>query len=568
MQLRSDHSKPSGPSQIRAGQYAFRPVEFPLGSTGFAMISGTPSFPSLQQCSAVMKNPFRLFPVLLFLVVPAYLSSGGVGQAAVQEASDSKKAQVGEFTEATDVGAVRKSGSAAFDPDKQTYELSGSGTNMWAAQDEFHMLWKKLKGDFILDANVKLVGQGVDPHRKLGWIIRKSLDNDSAYADIAVHGDGLTSLQFRRARGGITEQVQSLSKSPEVIQLSRSGSKISMAVALAGEPLQPSEPIELDLGDEVYVGLYICSHNPDVVEKGTFRNVRITVPAPADFKPYRDYIGSRLEVLNVKTGHRRVVHTVSDSMQAPNWTRDGKALIVNRNGKLYRFDLAANTMSEINTDFANRNNNDHALSFDGKMLGISHHSADHGGKSMIYSLPIEGGVPKVLTKEGPSYLHGWSPDGRFLAFTGQRNGNLDIYLVPAEGGAEVRLTTNDGADDGSEYSPDGKTIFFNSTRTGTMQLWKMNTDGSGQTKVTDDRFNNWFPHVSPDGKTLLYLSFMPDVDPADHPFYKPVYLRTQPVAGGPATVVAYLYGGQGTVNVNSWSPDNEHIAFVSNSQLK
>ena len=474
---------------------------------------------------------------------------------------------IGEFESASDVGAVSKPGSASFDSDTQSYEIIGSGTNMWANKDHFHMVWKKLKGDFILDSHVKLFGVGVDPHRKLGWIIRKTLDTDSAYADSAIHGDGLTSLQFRRVRGGITEQVQSNVKAPDVVQLSRKGTKISMAVAHSGDALESVEGIDLDLGDEVYVGLYVCSHNPDVLEKGVFSNVRITIPAPSDFKPYREYIGSRLEILNVNTGHRTVVHTVSDSMQAPNWTPDGKSLIYNRNGKLYRFQLADRSVTEINTDFATRNNNDHVLSFDGKRLGISHHSTEHGGKSMIYSMPIGGGKPKLLTTAGPSYLHGWSPDGRFLVFTGQRNDELDIYKISSDGGDEVRLTTAKGVDDGSEYTPDGKFIVFNSTRTGKMQLWKMNTDGSAQTRITDDRFNNWFPHVSPDGKSLVYLSFMEDVEPTDHPFYKPVYLRQQPIEGGPSRIIAYLYGGQGTINVNSWSPDNQHVAFVSNSKI-
>ncbi len=186
---------------------------------------------------------------------------------------------IGEFEKASDVGGVRKPGSASFDTATQSYEIAGSGTNMWASKDEFHMVWKKLKGDFVLDAQMKLIGEGVDPHRKLGWIIRRSLDTDSAYADSAVHGDGLTSLQFRRAQGGITEQVQSTVKGPNVVQLARMGTKISMAVADASEALQSVEGIDLDLGDEVYVGLYVCSHNPDVLEKGMFSNVRITIPA-------------------------------------------------------------------------------------------------------------------------------------------------------------------------------------------------------------------------------------------------------------------------------------------------
>jgi Tol biopolymer transport system component len=183
----------------------------------------------------------------------------------------------------------------------------------------------------------------------------------------------------------------------------------------------------------------------------------------------------------------------------------------------------------------------------------------------VYTLPVGGGTPQQITPTGPSYLHGWSPDGKFLLFTGERNKEFDIYRVPSGGGPEERLTTAKGLDDGSEYTPDGRTIFFNSERSGKMQVWRMNADGSGQTQVTDDEFNNWFPHVSPDGRTILFISFPSDIPSGDHPFYKRVYLRRMPVDGGKPTVVAYLYGGQGSINVNSWSPDSKRIAFVSNS---
>ncbi len=474
---------------------------------------------------------------------------------------------LGEFTEAVDIGEVKHPGTTTYDPATQSYELSGAGKNMWGSTDEFHIAWKKLDGDFILDADVELLGTGVDPHRKLGWIIRSRLTPDSPYADVAVHGDGLTSLQYRRAPGEKTEQVQSTIKGPRVIRLSRTGNTIEMEVAKSGDPLERSESIDLDFGNEVYVGLYLCSHNADTLEKGRFTNVRITRPAPRDFRPYRDYIGSQLEILDVRSGIRTVVYTTPDSLQAPNWTVDGKALIYNRNGKLYRLELASGTVTEIDTGFANRNNNDHSLSFDGKRIGISHHSADHGGKSMIYTLPIEGGGPKLITSNGPSYLHGWSPDRRSLLFTGVRQDNLDIYRIGSDGGEEIRLTTDKGVDDGAEFTPDGKTIYFNSTRSGRMQIWKMMADGREPTQVTDDAMNHWFPHVAPDGKSIVYLSFMGDIDPADHPFYKPVYLHWQPIEGGSPRVIGYLYGGQGTINVNSWSPDSQRIAFVSNSQL-
>ncbi len=168
----------------------------------------------------------------------------------------------------------------------------------------------------------------------------------------------------------------------------------------------------------------------------------------------------------------------------------------------------------------------------------------------------------------PSYLHGWSPDAKFLVYTGGRGDEYDIYKIPSDGGgAEIKLTHVKGLDDGPEFSPDGRFIYFNSVRSGKMQLWRMKADGQDPEAVTNDEYNNWFPHVSPDGKWIVFLSFGSDVSPSDHPYYKHVYLRLMPVEGGPARVVAYVYGGQGTINVPSWSSDGRMIAFVSNSAL-
>lgn len=473
----------------------------------------------------------------------------------------------GIFDGQTDVGKVKHAGATRYDPKTQQYTISGAGTNMWFGSDEFHFAWKKMKGDFILRTNARFIGKGKEAHRKWGLMIRSSLDTSATHVNGVVHGDGLTSLQFRRTTGGKTEEIKSSLTAADVVQLKRKGNTFTLSVARNGQTFISEKLDQLSLGDEVYAGLFVCSHNADVVEQAVFSNVRITVPAPDTLVPYRQYIGSLLEILDINTQNSTVIYQVPGSIQAPNWNKDGRSLIYNADGLLYQFDLEKKTPSLIHTGEARKNNNDHVLSFDGKMLAISSGDGEKGA-SIGYIVPRTGGIPTRINKTGPSYMHGWSPDGKYLLFTGQRNGDFDIYRVPAAGGEEIRLTTAPGLDDGPEYTPDGLYIYFNSARSGLMQLWRMKADGSEQTQITDDGFNNWFPHISPDGKWIVFLSFLKEeVEPSDHPFYKHVYLRLMPAAGGPVKVIAYLYGGQGTINTPSWSPDSKRIAFISNTSL-
>ena len=484
----------------------------------------------------------------------------------------SAQTPVGVFDAHSDVGRVRLAGSVTYDTQSQSYTIAGSGQNMWEARDDFQFVWKRLSGNFILSTRARFIGAGVDAHRKIGWTIRPTLESNGAHVTAALHGDGLMSLQFRRTPGGSTEEAHSTDSLPgadAVIQLERRDGAYIMSVARFGDTLAAQQLSGVSLPDTVYVGLFVCAHNDTVIERGVFSNVRITIPAGPNLVPYRDYLGSRLEILDVTSGNRTVVHEYRGSFQAPNWTLDGKALIYAQEGRLYRFDLASRTAAAINTGFATRNNNDHVLSFDGRMLAISNHlPEDSGGASIIYSLPAAGGTPKRITAKGPSYLHGWSPDGRWLVYVGERNDEYDIYKIPSNGGEEIRLTQAPGLDDGPEYTPDGKYIYFTSVRSGRMQIWRMRPDGSGQEQITNDGFNNWFPHISPDGKWMVFISFPPEVAADDHPFYKHVLLRLMPTGGGgPARVVAYVYGGQGTINVPSWSPDGKRLAFVSNTAI-
>ena len=271
-------------------------------------------------------------------------------------------------------------------------------------------------------------------------------------------------------------------------------------------------------------------------------------------------------MLDIVSGQRQQIYHVSDSLQAPNWTPDGKALIFNRNGRLYRFDLASREPTSIDSGDCTHNNNDHVISPDGKWLGISNNLKEEANKSNVFVVPIGGGQPKRITEQGNSYFHSWSPDGKQLIFTGERDHAFDLYQISVARGPEIRLTDGQGLNDGAEYSPDGEFIYFNSTRGGdTMQIYRMRPNGQGIEQLTNDEFNNWFPHISSDRKQIAFISFPHDVDPKDHPFYKHVYLRTMPYAGGPPSVIAYVYGGQGTMNVPSWSPDGKRLAFVSNT---
>ena len=480
----------------------------------------------------------------------------------------SQNTSLGIFQAHGDVGTGVRPGSATFIPETNQYVISGAGYNVWGDHDEFQYVWKKMTGDFILYTRAEFLGTWVNYHRKVGWMVRKSLDGNSPHVNAVEHGDGLTSLQFRRTAGARTEEHRLKMTHANILQLERKGNRYIMRAAIYGEPFQTDTIDNIDLGDEVYVGLFVGSHNSDVLETGVFSNVSITVPFKGESdQNTRMTMGSHLELLDLASGRREVIYTVPYSIQAPNWTPDGKSLIFNdAKGLVYNFDLAARTPVQINTGSVTANNNDHVISFDGKMLGLSSYVKDLGG-SIIYTVPITGGTPVQITPKGPSYMHGWSPDGKFLVFCGERGGEFDVYKIAAAGGKEVRLTDAKGLDDGPEYTPDGKYIYFNSVRSGSMQIWRMRPDGSAQEQVTDDGLNNWFAHISPDGQWIAFISFLPEETPAGiHPPYKHIYLRLLPIDGkGAPKVLAYIYGGQGSINTPSWSPDGRRIAFISNT---
>jgi TolB protein len=274
---------------------------------------------------------------------------------------------------------------------------------------------------------------------------------------------------------------------------------------------------------------------------------------------------SSLEIIAIASRKFRCLYQTDAHIEAPNWTPDGSALVFNGGGLLYRIPVAGDAVPQkIDTGFAVRCNNDHGLSPDGTQLVISDQTLD--GQSRIYLLPATGGPPREITPNAPSYWHGWSPDGKTLAYCAKRQGKFGIFTISVDGGAERRLTSTDGLDDGPDYSPDGKWIYFNSDRTGRMQIWRMFPDGTALEQVTNDELNNWFAHPSPDGKWIVLLSYASDVK--GHPPDKDVSLRLMPAPGGTVTELVKLFGGQGTINVPSWSPDSRELAYVRYEPLR
>ncbi|WP_051209792.1 TolB family protein [Gelidibacter mesophilus] len=365
------------------------------------------------------------------------------------------------------------------------------------------------------------------------------------------------------------EQITSTDLAPNVIQLERKEGVYCLSTATLGRPFTSIEIEDVQLHNEVFVGLYACNAALDLKETIVFSNVRIIKPAAEKFTPYVDYLGSRMEIMDIENGHRKLVFSSVHSLQAPNWIKQGKELVYNSNGFLYKYSFENKQIRQIASGFAQNNNNDHVFSFDGKLLGISHHNQEDQGDSSIYIMNPEGDqFPKKITKNGVgvSYLHGISPDNKTMIYTAYRKGKYDIYGINIETREEFQLTDTKDLDDGSEFSPDGKHIYFNSNRTGNMQLWRMKSDGGSPEQLTfDTHYKDWFPHISPDGKWVVFISFPPTIGFGEHSFYQHCTLRIMPAQGGEPKIIAYIYGGQGTINVPSWNDNSKQIAFVTNS---
>ncbi len=474
---------------------------------------------------------------------------------------------IGIFEGQSDVGSVTPPGAAHYDLNTGVYTVTSAGANIWGATDGFHFVWKRAQGDVALTADIDFSEKTGEhnPHRKAVLMFRQTLDADGAYADVAQHGSGLTALQFRQTKGGTTGSIELNIDPPERVRVEKRGDVFTLFVSLHGEPLHAAgASVKLHLDEPFYAGIGLSAHDAQAQETATFTHLEFEQLAPpAATAPLALF--STIEVLEVDSGRATIAYAARGDAQAPTWSRDGSTLAFNQDGKMLSVSAdGKGTPQTIDTGAATGCNGSHGFSPDGKWLAITCTTQANPG-NRVYVISVAGGTPRMVTANPDSYFHSWSPDGKTILFTrpgqGSNRGAINIYSISAEGGAETALTSGTGTSDDPDFSPDGAFIYFNTDRWGGMQIARMHADGSQVEQLTFDKFRNWTPHPAPDGKSIVFLSYAPEV--TTHASNKDIVLRRLSTSGGETQVLANLVGGNGSMNVNNWSPDSKRLAVAS-----
>ncbi len=502
-------------------------------------------------------------------VVAAILTAtGGLFGAGAPE----RPAALGLFDSQSDIGSVSPPGTGKYDSASGVYTLTAAGANTWYRVDDFHYVWKKLSGDVALTADISFPAHPYNhepnPHRKGILMFRQTLDAGGAYADVGVHGSGLTALQYRSQRGANTQDIELNIDAPRTVRIEKRGDTVTLLLSMKGEPLHPvGASMRLPLKEPFYVGVGAVSHDVATTDTVLFSHVTLQPLSPVAAGT-KLALHSTLQTIQIDDQFRRamMIRTVPGYLQSPNWAPDRKSIYVHSDGRITRIPYltpdAGGDPQEIDVGNLVGCSGNFGVSPDGKWLAVSC-AESKGGTHQVYLLPSAGGgTPRKLTN-GPlgSFFHAWAPDSQTVAFTRGSAAKADIFTIPLEAGTEARLTS-DTLNDGPDYSPDGKFIYFDSLRSGTSQIWRMQRDGSAAEQLTDDPEDNHSPHVSPDGKTVAFLSQPPDSGQD----IGAVSLKVFSTGDGQIRKVVDFQGNRGSFQMYGWG-DRNHLAFVSYERL-
>ncbi len=463
-----------------------------------------------------------------------------------------------------DIGVVEMSGRASYSDG--TFTVQGT-LDIWGNKDGFHYVYQPFTGDGQIIARVTQV-ENTNNHAKAGVMIRETLDADAKHATMVVTAtDGVQFLR-RLAAGDITyPNNPRINKGlmPYWVKLVRRGDQFTGYESTDGTNWVFTGSDAVSMTKDVFVGLVVSSHQGKVLNTSKLDQVRIRPNSPEP-----PQLHSHVTIMSADGKFKQVIFSAAGRFEAPNWSPDGKYLLVNSAGKAWRIPINGGQPGLIPLGSLGAINNDHGISPDGKLLAVSVNGAP------VFVLPVSGGEARRVTQDSPSYFHGWSPDGKTLAYVAKKYESFDIFSASLDGGEPKRLTTHPAHEDGPDFSPDGKWIYYNSDRAGGGDIWRIPADGGGggdskAERVTSDDYVDWFPHPSPNGKWLLFLSYRKGTQ--GHPANQNVLLRIMPLPGdkieGERIVeLEKLFGGQGTINVASWSPDSQRFAFVSYSFLE
>lgn len=366
---------------------------------------------------------------------------------------------VGEFEAQTDVGRVGSPGTARYDPAEDVYTIGGSGENMWFDRDEFTFVWRRMSGDVSLAADIEVFSSGPDAnaHRKGIIMIRQSLDGDAAYADVALHGDSLTSLQFRDGKGGVTREIRTINAGPKRLRLEKRGDTFYMSAGDGEDTLKPTgSSVALEMGDPFYIGIGVCAHDNSKFEYAKFSNVVFGEPS-AEAAAIR----SALEIVPIASGDRTCVFASEEQLESPSWTTDGASLIARGDSGFLAFPIKPYA--------------------EPKLLGRKSGVAERSGESPYFAKEVDGRFQLFRRPEDElvqiassdvNHRHPHlSSDGRWLAYIQYKAGadyesreiELDLRVLDLETGESksvARFLGGVGSFDAPAWSPDSSHLCF------------------------------------------------------------------------------------------------------------